>query len=525
MKQANSLTIIYTLILALSIPYAGIAQEPVEEDVELADLIFDYSNKAYDYFKININLDSAEFYYEKAIDLALSSSNYYINHRVANNYISLASVYRDIYNNIEALKHLNEAEKILRRTDPKHSYFGTVYHNKGNIFRVQNDYYRTKEYYEYALDFLTKNGYQDSYDFAFVFSNYVELILELEDYELAEDKITMIDFTKLDVSPIIEYRLHFTIASLHSQLGKYDLANKHFLKANRILEIQPKLKEYTKEILNYYYKIIQFHIFYGEYNQALADCDNALIFIESLDPLATKSKIVYRSNISYRSAAIHFEQGNHEKSLWIVNNSIMELNEFLDNLSIEGLNNYKTKELTTALPDLYVLKSRILFEVFNKSNKFEDLVSAYEAYQKTIETLNNMRLAIGSEDSRVFATSQILEAYKEAIYVGKLLYDLTGEFKYLEQAFVFTETSKSFALYSEIKNLEAMQFSDLPIDIKQREKRYSGEIQAYEELLYKEQIKTEPDSSMIASFKETLFHLKDDYDDLKQEISQNYANY
>ena len=32
-------------------------------------------------------------------------------------------------------------------------------------YRAKNDVYRTKEYYEYALDFLAKNGYQKYYEF------------------------------------------------------------------------------------------------------------------------------------------------------------------------------------------------------------------------------------------------------------------------------------------------------------------------------------------------------------------------
>ena len=39
------------------------------------------------------------------------------------------------------------------------------------------DIYRTKEYYEYAINFLTKNKYQNDPDFAYVFSNYIDLFL------------------------------------------------------------------------------------------------------------------------------------------------------------------------------------------------------------------------------------------------------------------------------------------------------------------------------------------------------------
>ena len=84
-----------------------------------------------------------------------------------------------------------------------------------------------------------------------------------------------------------------------------------------------------------------------------------------------------------------------------------------------------------------------------------------------------MKLAMTDENSKLFATSQILEVYNEAVFIGKMLYDLTGEFKYLEQSFEFAETSKSFALFSEIKDVEAMQFSDLPEEVKEKEQSYN----------------------------------------------------
>jgi len=243
MKQVYTYRFICILILALCISSPGSAQEEVEEDPELVQLIYDISNIAYDYFQININLDSAEFYYKKALELAYSSSKYTIDFRVAINHTMLASMYRDIHNNAEALKHLNEAEKILNRTDPTHYFFGYVYHNKGNIYRVQEDYYRTKEYYEYALDFYIRNGYQNMNEFAFVYSNYLELLFELEEYVLAEEKLSLIDLNRLNVSPVVEFRIRSTNASLYSQMGKYDLAKNQFEQLLKDLKYHPTLKE------------------------------------------------------------------------------------------------------------------------------------------------------------------------------------------------------------------------------------------------------------------------------------------
>jgi CHAT domain-containing protein len=525
MKQAYSLRYLNILFLALFINSAGFTQETIKEDPEIQQQIFDYSTRAYEYIYVNINLDSAEFYYKKAIDLAYSSSSYVIDERVAINYVSLASLYRKIYNNNEALMLLNEAEKILNETDQTNKLFGSLYHNKGNIYKVQNDLYLTKEYYEYALDFLIKNGYQNENDFVFVYSNYIKLLLDLEENEFAEQQLAMIDLNKLKVNPLIEFRIYNTKATSYSQVGKYELAKLHFKKAYDVLVNKPVLYDNTIEILIYYYNIIGFHMLYEEYNQALRECDNAFKFIETLDPQATRAKIIYRADISYRSATIQYRQGNLERSLWIINNSIETLNFFLNDLSSDKSSKTETNMLTTALPDLYVLKSRVLFEQFKQSNTFDDLVLCYESYQEAIETLNYMKLAMSNEDSKLFATSQIIEVYNEAVYIGKMLFDMTGEDHYLEQSFAFTETSKSFALYSEIKDVEAMQFSDLPEDIKSKESRLMGEIQAYEGVLYEEQLETDPDSAKLEAYKETLFHLKDDYNDLKQEIEQNYSQY
>ena len=102
-----------------------------------------------------------------------------------------------------------------------------------------------------------------------------------------------------------------------------------------------------------------------------------------------------------------------------------------------------------------------------------------------------------NEDSKVYATSQILEVYYEAIYVGKLLYEMTEDIQYLEKSFEFAESSKSFALYSEIKDVEAIEFSDLPAEVKEKEERFIGEIQAYEEMIYEQQLSSDPDSALI----------------------------
>ncbi len=524
MKSTSILRNLFIMMILVCISSKVYTQEEPAEDSLLRDLILEYSMIGYNNVQFSGNLDTAEYYIRKALDLQYLASNFEINVRVAINHVSLASVYRLIYNNREALYHLNEAESILKTTDPNSMLFGNIYHNKGVLYQVKNDLYRTKEYYEYALDFTIKNGYQNTANFSFIHANYVNLLFALEEYDLAEEQLSMIDINALNVSPEMELRIHITNATSYARLNKYKTAIYHFNEAKKILD-----KRNNDEIplanITYFYNLIDFYILYEDYDKALMESDKALSFIESLDPFSTKNKATYQSNIIYRNASIQFRKGNIERARILVSRGIENLNIFFNELAFNDGNTKLRYEYQSVLPEFYILNSRILLEKFNVSSSIEDLKSSYEEFQKAIHTLNDMKLSMQNEDSKVYATAQILEVYNEAIFVGKLLFEMTGEIEYLEKSFEFAESSKSFALFSEIKKIEAMEFSDLPAEIKAKEERFIGEMQYYEEMLYKEQLKTEPVNSKITHYEDKLFHLRDDYDELMQEIEMNYAQY
>ncbi|MCK4750365.1 MAG: tetratricopeptide repeat protein, partial [Bacteroidales bacterium] len=490
---------------------------------EMRSLIHHYGTRGWYNVQYNINLDSAEYYLLKAIELQYA---YYdtIDDRVATNHVSLASVYRQFYNNSAALDHLNKAEKILIEYEPNSLYLGNTYHNKGNIYRSNNDLFRTKEYYEYSLDFLEKHGYQNTTNYAHVFSSYIKLLIELEYYDQAEEQLSLIDFQSLNLNSTTEFRFHIIKASTYSQIEKYDLAVFHFEEAKKILDRESENSS-NRDIVTYYYHIIDFNILYGDYSSALDHSSNAFEFIESLDPSSTKNKTIYQSNIIYRTAEIQYRIGIFDRALDLVIRGIDRLNLFFKDLSFTSSKITVRNEYSSILPELYILKSKVLFSMYQSTNSLDNLISSFGSYQKAIEIINSLKLSMQNEDSKYFATSKIFEVYNEAIYVGRLLYTITNELQYLEQAFEFAESSKSFALYSEIKNVEAMEFSGLPPDVKENEERLIGKIQGYEEMLYDEQITSNPDSNQISHYKEQLFHLKDDYDDLMKEIELDYSKY
>ena len=148
-----------------------------------------------------------------------------------------------------------------------------------------------------------------------------------------------------------------------------------------------------------------------------------------------------------------------------------------------------------------------------------------ESYDYSIELLNTAKLRMVNEESKFVAVKGHLDAYHEAIQLALRVYRETGEERFLEKAFRYAESSKSFALLSEIRNNEVMEFAGLPSQVKNEEERLSREITAYEELLFSEQLKEYPDSLKLTNFSNKLFNLRDDYNNLLYEIENNYPNY
>ncbi len=495
-----------------------------QENEELRDLIYEYGKIGYENVKFTINFDSAEYYLSKALELQYATHDYKIDNRVARNHINLASVYRRIYNNAEALHHLNQAEEILKRCDPESFLFGIIYNNKGNIIKSNYDIYRTRQYYEYALNWLIKTGNRNTIDFLEIYSNYIDILFALQEDELALQYLWDIDVDKLSLSASLEFDFHIMKGASFAILEKNEEALKHYRLASELLDDE-ELSQNIYLFWTYFYSIINFYVTIEDYNKAYDKISEAMLFVESLGPYSKKLKTIYLSSFQHLYAGILNIEGKYERALTIIDGVTEDLKSFFNEQSLTELNSKIRNENSSFLPELYTLRSRVLLNLYRKNKTKETLLNAYEAYILTITILNSTKLSMQNEDSKLFATSQILEVYNEAIFVGKLLYEITGEFQYLEKSFEFAESSKSFALFSEIKDVEAMEFSDLPAEVKEKEQRFIGEIQGYEEMLYEEQLSVEPDSNQIAFYKDKLFHLKDDYNDLMQEIEINYAKY
>jgi len=504
--------------------YSSIVFSQDSVDDKTLDLIHSYGIKGYENVFYFNDLDTAEFYLKKALELQYTTPNYPIDDRVASNHVSLASVYRKLFNYPKALHHLNEGEKILMAVDPQNPFLGYIYNNKGNILWQNKDLYQSKIYYEYALDWIERVGSKYSYDYMEIYTNYLNVLFEMSELDLAMKKLEEFEIEEIRLDPEVKFRFHISKGGILARIGLIEDAEKNFQEAKKILDTHEMQQDRIKTY-NYYNSIIQLYVYNGYTKEAKKEIGDALLYLESLGQNTSHQKLNRSARIHYYHAYILYLEESYDAALNIINrvssNLIKGFAEF-DNIG------YKSETIdlyTTVLPEFRILESRVFAAKYSRLGDIEDLKSSFESYKNSIEILNKTKINIGSEDSKIFATASVLEVYYEAIHAGILLYELTNNKEYLEQAFSVTESSKSFALYSEIKNVEAMEFSDVPSEVKEREQLLQGEKQFFEEQLYNERLSDNPDSAKIAQYEDKLFHLEDDYGSLMTEIANNYSQY
>lgn len=105
------------------------------------------------------------------------------------------------------------------------------------------------------------------------------------------------------------------------------------------------------------------------------------------------------------------------------------------------------------------------------------------------------------------------------------LYEITKETKYLEKAFNYSESSKSAVLTESIKNNYALNIGGIPDSLINREKELEKSIWNYEELIYEENKKKNPDENKLSYWNKYLFEEKQKHDELTNYLENNFNNY
>ena len=448
---------------------------------------------------------------ERALNLALTSDSLDYNslviahHFVGNSYGAINNLQLAKKHYLDGLKYFEDSLAT------KGLYKAHLYSSLGVVLANQKDLESSQEHYQEALKIFKKfqgNGYVD---IAIIYSNIANNYTNLGEYDKAkeyhEKAIDLVNSKGLENELPWKY---FNLGATYLDNKEYQKALEYLAKSERINhKINGAKNELNSMVLNH---IAMVHL--ANNNSIEARKELIKSRKNSLDLIGEKD--YYLSESYYLFGLSHFQEQEYTSCIRYLEKAQNALSDSLQD-SFKGM--IISRPL---LLSIYVLKNKALLELYNTT---EDLEHLHQLYETSIKTSKLSEVIIDyyyHESAKLSLFKEIDENLHLGIQASKKLFDLCGDSKYIQQAFNFFESEKSFLLKREIQDSYAKQNTNLPDSLISKEDQLKREISHHQKLIF---IEADTESEYSKELSTIVFSLKRELEYLLIEIEQNYPSY
>jgi CHAT domain-containing protein len=161
----------------------------------------------------------------------------------------------------------------------------------------------------------------------------------------------------------------------------------------------------------------------------------------------------------------------------------------------------------------------------NTESCIKHLNDALTTYQLSTKVIHLIRTGFINQESRLFLAENEHSVYTGAVNASVHLFELTKGKKQFEQAFEFSERSRSTDFLTMVRNTRAKQFGGMPDSLLQKETELKSEIEAYKSFVFKETSNVNPDLQKVDLWKAKIFDLEKSYSKLISVFEKEYPKY
>jgi len=434
-------------------------------------------------------------------------------------YLSLITAYMDLQEYGKSLNYANIALNIANTNiqDVDLIELELLYSNIGVLYMLLADYSKAKIYLDKAESIFSMHRFD-------VNENYINLMnsLAITNGELGlTDKSR--EFYEKGISLAKSVNSSFTDNILNSysiSLGNSGKKAKGELLLKEAL-VQSR-KNHGENSRNYFLLLNKYADYLREFrmdNNKAVECYEQCINYLSLNP-----QDLILKNLVYPGYSLSLtESGQSWKALEIIQSLLFqkgrnEKTPIFDN-PLESLIKPDKKSLK-----ILKIKYKILWDIHKQSSSPESLEAASLTAELIVSMLEKVRINISEEESRLFLGDKYRESYINAIRDFNLLYQNTGELKFLEKAFEYSEKSKVAGLLASTRELKAVQFH-IPSVVADLEKELQRNISLYNARIGEESFKDYPDLGLLNNWKENLIRTTMMRDSLIMVFEKQYPDY
>jgi len=314
--------------------------------------------------------------------------------------------------------------------------------------------------------------------------------------------------------------VYFNLARSYEKLSAPDLAGPYYLKA-----INRWISEYDSthfQLANIYLDYGQFLVDQGERKQGYAYLNKAL------------SNYAANYGIHHPLTAACYEklarywlsEKDLEMALDLLQNALISVSTTFHSKDI--LKNPDVNDSNHELTMLKILASKagMLAQFAEKASSAERksclLETALETNTFAIKVMHRIQDSYLSRESRTFLTSRQKDLFARGIQMNIKMYHLTGREDYLEKAFLLAARGKSNELLFELKTKEWLYLASLPDTVAHSVTTIKRKIDHLSNLIQLESEDVNPDSVQMAFWKESLFRIRNSFNQQMEELRSAY---
>ncbi|MEM6261858.1 MAG: tetratricopeptide repeat protein [Bacteroidota bacterium] len=464
--------------------------------------------------------DSALHYYQLALEIFRAKLGE--DHiTVGNTYSNIGVCLRNKGYFDQALDSYRKALTInLEKLGEDHPQTARCYNNMAVCYYHQGDYGKAIEHLELALDIRTlKLGERHP----LVADSYTRLALG---YLRRKDKHTAEALYRKGLEIQLERlgEIHPRVASTYNdlgdcltQMGRHAEALTCFRRAMDIYRVRNN--EFHPDAAKVRNNIGQILVEKGAYTEALSHYKESLAALQS--QLGSRHPEIGQSYLLMAEA--YRQMGKFEEADKSCSKGIEALLAPEDSLPQE--NSLLEKWVSSKPLLLKLLREKGNIQVaFSNPDDSLRLKNGLAYFITASKLVDSMRLGYTSTTSQQVLTASAIQLYEDAIGLCLKMEALTGNSSYLDQAFLFSEKSRSIQLLASLNEHKARSFAGIPESLLEKERLLRADIGFWEREIRRLRRDNSLDSVLIKG-QHQLLKARQTYRELTQLLESQYPRY
>jgi len=438
-------------------------------------------------------------------------------------YNNLGLVKKSIGLYSEALEYYNKSENLATGDRRYLVDLVDIYNNKSRIYTFWRSFPTAIEYLEQVSRIYHSIDNPDTELLLKISRAYLNLGIvyyESGNYIKALDNLE--ESLRLKVKhklPEIELT-YLNLAKTYAKIKDFNKADDFFRKS---------INSMKSQFGENYYRMAEIFFDYGLFLRTTGNYDESIIINHKALSICRKNygeKHPYVSQSLRNLGDYHLQISNYDSALYYYQRSLISIvynfsetdinkNPSLDSVifNVELLKTFRKKAETLELLASQKTESKIKISILSKSLETVDLA---------LQLIDRIRNDYLTEESRMYLAENEKETYFSAVHVAGSLYELTGESSYIGRMYRIACKAKAAVLRNEITENELLSASGIPDSLNEKQTSLSANIAAYNNLILEESQKTNPDSSKLSLWKDALFDMNREMENVSEEINSKY---